>query len=253
MFEGFQVNTFSKLEKIRAARGAVAIALLDPDLKNDIGLLNMLRLVNDSDFDAIFIGGSLISDNEFESRLEEVVKNTELPVIIFPGSSSQLSQHADAVLFLSLISGRNPQYLIGEHVKSAPIIRNMKLETIPTAYILLDGGVRSSVEVISNTSPIPMIKHDIILAHALAGEYMGNSFVFLEAGSGAENHAASEVVSILSEQLQIPIIVGGGVNSPASAKSLVTSGAGYIVTGTKIEQNPSINELLEFTNAVHQL
>ncbi len=98
-----------------------------------------------------------------------------------------------------------------------------------------------------------MIKHDIILAHALAGEYMGNSFVFLEAGSGAENHAASEVVSILSEQLQIPIIVGGGVNSPASAKSLVTSGAGYIVTGTKIEQNPSINELLEFTNAVHQL
>ena len=167
------MSTFSKLEKIRAVRGAVAIALLDPDKKNDNGLLKMLQLVNESDFDAIFIGGSLISDNEFESRVEEVTNNTDLPVIIFPGSSSQLSQHADAVLFLSLISGRNPQYLIGEHVKSAPIIFNMKLEAIPTAYILLDGGVRSSVEVMSNTSPIPMNKHDIILVHALAGEYLG--------------------------------------------------------------------------------
>ena len=213
----------------------------------------MLQLINESDFDAIFIGGSLISDNEFESRLEEVTKNTELPVIIFPGSSNQLSQHADAVLFLSLISGRNPQYLIGEHVKSAPIIHNMNLEAIPTAYILLDGGVRSSVEVMSNTSPIPMNKHDIILAHALAGEYLGNNFVFLESGSGAQNHSASEVVSIISKQLKIPIIVGGGINTSVSAQSLVSSGAGYIVTGTKIEQNPSIKELLKFTNAVHQL
>ena len=251
MLEGIQLSTFSKLEKIRAVRGAVAIALLDPDKKNDNGLLNMLQLVNESDFDAIFIGGSLISDNEFESRVEEVTKNTDLPVIIFPGSSSQLSQHADAVLFLSLISGRNPQYLISEHVKSAPIIFNMKLEAIPTAYILLDGGVRSSVEVMSNTSPIPMNKHDIILAHALAGEYLGNRLVFLEAGSGAENHAASDVVSIISKQLQIPIIVGGGINTPASARILVSSGAGYIVTGTKIEHNPSIKELQEFTNAVH--
>ena len=247
------MTTFLKLEKIRAERGAVAIALLDPDIKNDNALLNMLQLVNESDFDAIFIGGSLISDNDFESRLEKVTKNTELPVIIFPGSSNQLSQHADAVLFLSLISGRNPQYLIGEHVKSAPIIHNMNLEAIPTAYILLDGGVRSSVEVMSNTSPIPMNKHDIILAHALAGEYLGNNFVFLETGSGAQNHAASEVVSIISKQLIIPIIVGGGINTSASAQSLVSSGAGYIVTGTKIEQNPSIKELLKFTNAVHQL
>ena len=252
MLEGIQLSTFSKLEQIRTSRGAVAIALLDPDKKNDNGLLNMLHLVNESDFDAIFIGGSLISDNEFESRIEEVTKNTDLPVIIFPGSSSQLSKHADAVLFLSLISGRNPQYLIGEHVKSAPIIHNINLETIPTAYILLDGGVRSSVEVMSNTSPIPMNKHDIILAHALAGEYLGNRLVFLEAGSGADNHAASEVVSNISKQLHIPIVVGGGVNTPASARTLVLSGAGYIVTGTKIEENPSIKELQEFTNAVHQ-
>jgi len=247
------LNTFTKLENIRDERGAVAIALIDPDIKNDNALLNMLELINESDFDAIFIGGSLISDNDFESRLKEVAKNTELPVIIFPGSSNQLSQHADAVLFLSLISGRNPQYLIGEHVKSAPIIHNMNLEAIPTAYILLDGGIRSSVEVMSNTSPIPMNKYDIILAHALAGEYLGNSFVFLESGSGAQNHAASDVVSIVSKQLNIPIIVGGGIYTSASAQSLVDSGAGYVVFGSKIEQNPSIKELRKLTNAVHKL
>ena len=156
-------------------------------------------------------------------------------------------------MFLSLISGRNPQYLIGEHVKSAPIIHNINLEAIPTAYILLDGGVRSSVEVMSNTSPIPMNKHDIILAHALAGEYLGNKFLFLESGSGAHNHTTSEVVSIISKQLKIPIIVGGGINTPSSAESLVDSGASYIVTGTQIEHNPSLNTLLQFTNAVHKL
>ena len=190
------MKIYSKLELIRLKRGAVAIALLDPDAKNDDGLKKMVQLVNDSDFDAIFVGGSLISDNEFESRIKIVKEHSDLPIIIFPGSSSQLSQYADAVLFLSLISGRNPQYLIGEHVKSAPVIRKLGLEAIPTAYILLDGGVRSSVEVISNTSPIPMNKHDIIIAHALAGEYLGNKLIFLEAGSGAVNHAAFEIISL---------------------------------------------------------
>jgi len=247
------LKIFTELESIRRKRGSVAIALLDPDTKNDNGLQEMLQLINNSDFDAIFIGGSLISDNAFESRIETVKKNSHLPVIIFPGSSNQLSQHADAILFLSLISGRNPQYLIGEHVKSAPVIHNMRLEVIPTAYILLEGGVRSSVEIISNTSPIPMNKHDIILAHALAGEYLGNKLIFLEAGSGANDHAAFEIVSILSKQINVPIIVGGGVNTSESAQQLVLAGAGYIVTGTQIETLPSSKTLLAFTQAVHCL
>ena len=245
------MNIFSQLESIRINRGAVAIALLDPDIKNDNGLNEMVQLINNSDFDAIFIGGSLISDNEFESRIQFVKQNTDLPIIIFPGSYNQLSQHADAILFLSLISGRNPQYLIGEHVKSAPIIHNLKLETIPTAYILLDGGVRSSVEIMSNTSPIPMNKHDIILAHALAGEFLGIKLLVFETGSGAKNHTASEIISIISKQIKIPIIVGGGVNTSKSAQELVSSGAGYIVTGTQIEKLPSLKTLSEFTQAVH--
>ena len=246
------ISIFKILETVREKRGAVAVALLDPDKKNDNDLFKMVKLVNDSDFDVIFVGGSLISDNDFESRIKAITENTDLPVIIFPGSSSQLSKHADGVLFLSLISGRNPQYLIGEHVKSAPVIRNLGIEVIPTAYILLDGGVRSSVEVISNTSPIPMNKKDIILAHALAGEYLGNKLIFLEAGSGAIQYAACETISFLSSQLNIPIVVGGGVNTPDAAQKLVSSGAGYIVSGTQIEKKPLQNILQTFTNAVHQ-
>ncbi len=245
------MSVFQKLESIRNGVGSVAVALIDPDKKNDAELSNIITLVNDSGFDVIFAGGSLISDNAFEKRIQLIKENTDLPVIIFPGSSNQLSASADALLFLSLISGRNPQYLIGEHVKSAPVIFNLKLETIATAYILLEGGNRSSVEIMSNTSPLPMNKKDIILAHALAGQFLGNKMVFLEAGSGAENHAAVDIVSFLHSHLDIPIIVGGGVNTPASAAALASNGAGYIVTGTQLEQNPSLTDLKKFTESIH--
>ncbi len=247
------MNTFNKLEKIRISRGAVAIALIDPDVKNDYILESMIELINKADFDAIFVGGSLISDNQFEDRISIIKSNTSLPLVIFPGSSNQLSEKADALLFLSLISGRNPQYLIGEHVKSAPIIYKLNLETIPTGYILLDGGSRSSVEIISNTTPLPMNKQDIINAHALAGEFLGNKYIFLESGSGSVNHATSEVVHNLSQIINIPIIVGGGVHTPKSALQLVDSGAEYIVTGTQIENSPKLDQLLDFTKSIHRL
>ena len=243
---------FEQLENIRRDRGAVAVALIDPDTKNDEILLSMINLINECDFDIIFVGGSLISDNEFDRRLEFIKHNTNLPLVIFPGSSNQLSAHADAILYLSLISGRNPQYLIGEHVKSAPLIYNLSIETIPTAYILLESGVRSSVEVVSDTKPIPMEKHDIILAHALAGQYLGKSLIFLESGSGAKEHATCEIVSYLKPHLRIPIIVGGGVNTAESANLLVKAGADYIVTGSQIETLPSSTQLIQFTQAVHQ-
>ena len=168
------MSTFDKLENIRKDRGAVAVALIDPDTKYDEILLSMINLINECDFDIIFVGGSLISDNEFDRRLKFIKDNTTLPLIIFPGSSDQLSQYADAILYLSLISGRNPQYLIGEHVKSAPLIYNLSIETIPTAYILLDGGIRSSVEVVSDTQPIPMEKHDICMDAIITEKFIYN-------------------------------------------------------------------------------
>ena len=246
------MRLFDKLEYIRKDRGALAVALIDPDTKNDEILLSMINLINECDFDIMFVGGSLISDNDFDRRLEFIKHNTNLPLVIFPGSSNQLSAHADAILYLSLISGRNPQYLIGEHVKSAPLIYNLSIETIPTAYILLESGVRSSVEVVSDTKPIPMEKHDIILAHALAGQYLGKSLIFLESGSGAKNHVTCEILTYIKPHLTIPIIVGGGVNSAASADALVKAGADYIVTGTQLEDLPRRTELIKFTQAVHQ-
>ena len=206
--------------------------------------------INNSGFDAILVGGSLIQDNNFDKRIESIKNNTDLPVIIFPGSSKQISGKADAILFLSLLSGRNPQYLIGEHVESAPVIHSLQLETIPTGYILLDGGSRTSVEIISNTIPLPMNKIDIILAHALEGEFLGNKFIFLECGSGASNHVSTAIIETLSSHLSIPIIVGGGIDTARSAKLISKAGASFIVLGTHIENGASVNELQKITSSI---
>jgi phosphoglycerol geranylgeranyltransferase len=246
------MNTFSIIEEIRTRRGACAIALIDPDSKNDKNLVELIQRISTVDYDVIFVGGSLIMDDKFEQRMSIIRENTTLPIIIFPGSSSQISAKADAILYLSLLSGRNPQYLIGEQVQSAPKIYNIGLETIPTGYILLEGGTRSSVEVMSNTRPLPMDREDIILAHALAGQYLGMKLIFLESGSGALNYASTKLIEYLSKHLSIPLIIGGGIKDPESAKLAVNSGAGYIVTGNILEQTNDINMLKEITNAVHQ-
>jgi len=244
------MSTYSQLEKLLTTKHCGAFALIDPDIKNDGALIETIERINRSGFDAILVGGSLIQDNNFDTRIEFIKKNSKLPVIIFPGSSKQLSGKADAILFLSLLSGRNPQYLIGEHVESAPVIHSLGLEPIPTGYILLDGGSRTSVEIISNTIPLPMNKVDIILAHALAGQYLGNKFIFLECGSGASNHASTAIIEALSSRLTIPIIVGGGITSAESAKSISNAGASFIVVGTHIENGASVDELQGITASI---
>tara|TARA_B110000438_G_C15797824_1_gene643656 strand:+ start:132 stop:866 length:735 start_codon:yes stop_codon:yes gene_type:complete len=244
------MTTYAQLIKILSAKDCGAFALIDPDIKNDGSLIETVEKINNSGFDAILVGGSLIQDNNFDTRIDYIKDNTNLPVIIFPGSSKQLSGKADAILFLSLLSGRNPQYLIGEQVESAPVIHSLGLETIPTGYILLDGGSRTSVEIISNTIPLPMNKVDIILAHALAGQYLGNKFIFLECGSGASNHASVAIIQALSSRLNIPIIVGGGITSAKSAELISNAGASFIVIGTHIENRASLRELQEITTSI---
>ncbi|MBC8214764.1 MAG: geranylgeranylglyceryl/heptaprenylglyceryl phosphate synthase [Candidatus Marinimicrobia bacterium] len=247
------MKIFEQLKKVREKRGTCAIALIDPDVKNDHNLSETVKLITDSDYDAIFVGGSLIMDNLFEDRMGIIRNNSDLPIIIFPGSSNQLSSKADAVLFLSLLSGRNPQYLIGEHVQSAPKIYNLKIEPIPTGYILVDGNVPSSVAVMSNTNPLPMSKPEIILAHALAGEYLGMKQIFIEAGSGAKNHASKNLIELLSSKLSIPLVVGGGIRTPESAMKLAKAGAGCIVTGNIIEEDGSPRLLKSLTKSIHYL
>ena len=244
------MTAYSKLIEILDAKPCGAFALIDPDIKNDRTLIETVDKINRSGFDAILVGGSLIQDNNFDNRIKYIKDNTKMPVIIFPGSSKQLSGNADAILYLSLLSGRNPQYLIGEHVESAPVIQSLGLEPIPTGYILLDGGNRTSVEIISNTSPLPMNKVDIVLAHALAGQYLGNKFIFLECGSGASNIASTEIVETLSRRLEIPIIVGGGITTAKSAKLLSDAGARFIVVGSHIENGASIENLKQITSSI---
>ncbi len=245
------MTTFASLEKVRLRRGACALALIDPDTKNDAHLGEMVNLIVETDFDAILVGGSLIMDERFEDRLKYIKSITTLPLVIFPGSSRQLSKLADAVLFLSLISGRNPQYLIGEQVQSSPMIHCLGLETIPTGYILLNGGSISSVQVMSNTNPLPMDKPDIVLAHALAGQYLGMKLIFLESGSGAELNASTELVKTIAQNLDIPIVVGGGVRSPQSASGLVEAGAGYVVIGNALEKFNNFDGIYDLTRAIH--
>lgn len=228
-----------------------AIALIDPDVKNDIKLDSIIDTINYSNFDAIFVGGSIIMDNLFEKRLKYIKSKTNLPIILFPGSSTQVSKEADAILFLSLISGRNPQYLIEEHVKSAPEIYNIGIETIPTGYILLESGKKTSVEIVSKTQPIPLDKKEVILAHALAGQYLGNKLIYLEMGSGAKISINTDLVSYIKSKISIPLVIGGGINSIETAKLISSAGADFIVIGTLLENEQDKNKIKKICEIIH--
>ncbi|MBJ48386.1 MAG: phosphoglycerol geranylgeranyltransferase [Candidatus Marinimicrobia bacterium] len=212
------------------------IGLIDPDKKNHNLIKNQLRYINENDFCSVLVGGSLLMDSNFDDRINYISSKTNLPLISFPSSSSQLHKKFDAILFLSLISGRNPQYLIGEHVNSAPIIHSLGIESIPVGYILIDGGGLSSVELMSNTRSLPMEKVDIIIAHALASQYLGHKFIYLECGSGAKNAIDLNLLQQIKKTVSIPLIVGGGVKNKDDIKNLYNSGADLIVVGTMIEQ-----------------
>jgi putative glycerol-1-phosphate prenyltransferase len=189
--------------------------------------------------DMIFIGGSLVSDNLSDS-VEIIKKNCKLPVLLFPGSVFQITNKADGILFLSLISGRNPDYLIGNHVIAAPYLKRSSLEIIPVAYILINGSGMTSVEYMSNTKPIPPDKVDIIVATALAGEMTGQKAIYLEAGSGAEDHVPINVIRKVRENIEVPLIVGGGIRTVENAQAVYNAGADIIVVGNALETDPDL-------------
>ena len=190
-------------------------------------------------------------DGRCTDRVAQIKSLAEVPVIFFPGGISQLNSHYDAILFMSIISGRNPHYLIGEQVIAAPIVKDLGIEVIPTGYLLLDGGNVSTVQFMSGTAPIPMDKPDISIAHALAAQYLGKQLIYLEAGSGAKQAVTNELIKKVFEQVDIPMIVGGGIRTPEVAREKVESGASFVVTGTIIEENNNGNILKNFAEAVH--
>jgi len=244
-------KVYNHLLSIRKKKGAGYIVLIDPDKKSENGLAGKVKKINNSGVDAILVGGSLMMDGLCSDRVAQIKSLAEIPVIFFPGGISQLNSHYDAILFMSIISGRNPHYLIGEQVIAAPIVKDLGIEVIPTGYLLLDGGSDSTVQFMSGTAPIPMDKPDISIAHALAAQYLGKKLIYLEAGSGAKQAVPNELIKEVVEHVDIPLIVGGGIRTPEAAREKVKAGASFVVTGTIIEENNNGDMLKKFAEAVH--
>ena len=244
-------KVYNHLLSVRKKKGAGYIVLIDPDKKSENGLAGKVKKINNSGVDAILVGGSLMMDGLCSDRVAQIKSLAEIPVIFFPGGISQLNSHYDAILFMSIISGRNPHYLIGEQVIAAPIVKDLGIEVIPTGYLLLDGGSDSAVQFMSGTAPIPMDKPDISIAHALAAQYLGKKLIYLEAGSGAKQAVPNELIKEVVEHVDIPLIVGGGIRTPEAAREKVKAGASFVVTGTIIEENNNGDMLKKFAEAVH--
>ena len=243
------MSVFSQLNSVIDEKGAAYVVLIDPDRKNENLLESRVESANESGVDALFVGGSLMMDMKCKERVKRIKDVSNIPVIFFPGGVGQLNAYYDAMLFMSVISGRNPHYLIGEQAIAAPIVKDIGMETIPTGYILMDGGAGSTVEFMSGTRPIPMNRSDIAVAHALAGQYLGMKLIYLEAGSGAKEPVGNNVVEAVTETLDIPVIVGGGIRNAETASEKVIAGASIIVTGTVIEENSSL--MSELADAIH--
>lgn len=226
------------LKDILNSDGKKLAILIDPDkTKSNEGLEDLLQKINQLSPTFIFVGGSTVNSKDLESCLRSIKGNTEIPVIIFPGSYQQVSDIADGILFLSLLSGRNPDYLIGHQVQSARSLKKMDLDVISTAYLLIDGGKSSSVSYVSQTTPIPNDQVNIAVNTAVAGEMLGFSAVFMDAGSGALNAVPEKMISTVKNEIDIPLIIGGGIKSIEDLDKAYKAGADLVVIGNKIEED----------------
>jgi putative glycerol-1-phosphate prenyltransferase len=215
--------------------------LIDPDKCNPDQASEQIQTANQLGVDYVFVGGSLVF-NHINGLLEKIKPVSRMPVILFPGSPLQVSSQADAILLLSLISGRNSEYLIGNHVVAAPFLRESGIEILPTGYILVNGGKQTSVSYMSNTQPIPNDKPDLALATAMAGEMLGLRIIFLDAGSGAIEPVPAQMIHNISSGVSVPLIVGGGLCTPEKVREAYLAGADMVVVGNAAEENPKLIE-----------
>jgi putative glycerol-1-phosphate prenyltransferase len=246
------MTVYQTLLDVLHRRGAGFLVLLDPDEHPADAIARCAVLSESQGADGILIGGSLMFNDGFDKAVETVKKSVRIPLILFPGNSLQLSRHADAVLFMSLLSGRNSHYLIGEQATAAPIVRVLGIEPIGMAYLLVESGTTTTAEFMSHTKPIPRAKPEIAAAHALAAEYLGMKLVYLEAGSGAEQTVPESMIRVVREAVSIPIVVGGGIRTPAQAKAKVEAGASFVVVGNALENNAGPDLVRAFADAIHR-
>ncbi|MCO5232486.1 MAG: geranylgeranylglyceryl/heptaprenylglyceryl phosphate synthase [Chitinophagales bacterium] len=246
--DNFETNEYilNILSLITKASRQLAV-LIDPDKYSEERLSLLTNYANKGKIHFFLIGGSLVFKNQIKFIVEFLKARCEVPVLIFPGNPSQIEEGADGLLLLSLISGRNSDLLIGRHVEAAPLIKQSGLEVIPTGYILIDGGKSTSVSYISNTTPIPSDKGDIVAATAMAGELLGLQLIYLEAGSGALNPVPLEIIERVKKSVDIPLIVGGGIKDATQLKNSFDAGANIVVIGTAIEQYPHLLSSLDIS------
>lgn len=245
------MKIYQRLLDTIKVRGAAYLILLDPDKQDDQRLESFIQHCVISGVDGFLIGGSLLLNDDLESFINKVKKNTSLPVIIFPGDINQISPSADAILYLSVVSGRNPEHLIGKHVLAAPRIKKTGIEPISTGYILVESGRTTTAQYMSGSLPVPRDKPEIAAATALAAEYLGMKLIYLEAGSGAEYPVPDEIIKAVVSYCSVPVIVGGGIKLPAVAASKVAKGAKVIVTGNFLEDEQNWHLIKNFAEAIH--
>ncbi len=224
--------------------------LLDPDKLSLSNVEDVIRLSIDAKIDYFFVGGSLIINMMLDELIANIKKQCDIPIILFPGGTNQISYRADALLFLSLISGRNPDLLIGKHVETAPFLKISPLEILSTGYMLIDGGVPTTVSYMSNTYPIPRTKNDIAVSTAIAGEYLGLKLMYMDAGSGAKTSISDSMIHSVSSSVNCPLIIGGGIRTPEACKAKAIAGADVVVVGDAIEKDPQL--VIEMATAVHE-
>ena len=236
----------------RKANGRKSFAvLIDPDKVDNGKMHRLLELAHAAKVDYFLVGGSLVISNYLDTCVQFIKKNSSIPVILFPGSHTQVSKYADALLYLSLISGRNPDLLIGQHVVSAPAVRKSGLEILSTGYMVIDGGAPTTVSYISNASPLPADKDDIAMCTAMAGEMLGMKLIYMDSGSGAKKPITESMIETVSRHISVPLFIGGGITNPEKAYLNCKAGADIIVVGNAIEKDETL--IMEISSAVHSV
>ena len=223
--------------------------LIDPDKYSNESLIKTMGVANKCPIGMVFIGGSLLVDNRVEDCIKIVKEHSGFPVVLFPGSPAQINKEADAILLLSLISGRNPELLIGRHVEAAPALKKSGLEILPTGYMLIDSGMPTTASYISGSFPIPHNKPDIAACTAMAGEMLGLRLIYMDGGSGAAKPISTEMIAMVKENINVPLIIGGGLRSKEAIINACQAGADVVVVGNIIEENPEM--LYELSYAIN--
>ncbi len=244
-------NIYSSILKSKNNNKKQFAVLVDPENLTAEQVIKIANISKKSLVDYLFVGGSLLTNNDLEICIKLLKENCSIPVVLFPGNTMQINDNADAILFLSLISGRNAEMLIGKQVLAAPYLKASSLEILPTGYMLIDSGKLTSVLYMSNSNPIPSDKVDIAISTAMAGEMLGLKIIYMDAGSGAFKPISKSMISKVKQNISIPLIIGGGIKTPEKAIESCLAGADIIVVGNAIEKKSSLIE--KISKAVHSL